>query len=99
MAARGLNATRRLPGRDSPVTQIQSAPPRASPPDDQRRGAHLRSSGRLAEILLIPVGKEGDMNRDILEGKWKQLKGSVKEKWGELTDDELDKAAGRFDKV
>jgi uncharacterized protein YjbJ (UPF0337 family) len=39
------------------------------------------------------------MNRDILEGKWKQLKGSVKEKWGELTDDELDKAAGRFDKV
>ncbi len=39
------------------------------------------------------------MNRDILEGKWKQLKGSVKEKWGELTDDELDKSAGRFDKV
>ena len=39
------------------------------------------------------------MNRDILEGKWKQLKGSVKAKWGELTDDELDKAAGRFDKV
>jgi uncharacterized protein YjbJ (UPF0337 family) len=44
-------------------------------------------------------GKEGDMNRHILEGKWKQLKGSVKEKWGELTDDELDKSAGRFDKV
>ena len=39
------------------------------------------------------------MNREILEGKWKQLKGSVKEKWGELTDDELDKAAGRFDKL
>ena len=39
------------------------------------------------------------MNRDILEGKWKQLKGSVKEKWGELTDDELDKSKGRFDKL
>jgi uncharacterized protein YjbJ (UPF0337 family) len=49
--------------------------------------------------LLSWIGKEGDMNRDILEGKWKQLKGSVKEKWGELTDDELDKAGGRFDKV
>ena len=59
----------------------------------------MRSGDGLAWILLIPVGKEGDMNRDILEGKWKQLKGSVKEKWGELTDDELDKAAGRFDKV
>jgi uncharacterized protein YjbJ (UPF0337 family) len=49
--------------------------------------------------LLPLVGKEGDMNRDILEGKWKQVKGSVKEKWGQLTDDELDKAAGRFDKL
>ena len=30
------------------------------------------------------------MNSDQLEGKWKQLKGSVKEKWGKLTDDDLD---------
>ncbi len=39
------------------------------------------------------------MNRDILEGKWKKVKGTVKEKWGELTDDELDKSAGRFEKL
>jgi uncharacterized protein YjbJ (UPF0337 family) len=39
------------------------------------------------------------MNRDILAGKWKELKGSVKEKWGKLTDDELDQAAGRFDQL
>jgi uncharacterized protein YjbJ (UPF0337 family) len=37
------------------------------------------------------------MNRDILEGKWKQLRGKIKEQWGKLTDDELDKAQGRFD--
>jgi uncharacterized protein YjbJ (UPF0337 family) len=30
------------------------------------------------------------MNRDQLEGNWKQVKGAVKAKWGELTDDELD---------
>ncbi len=30
------------------------------------------------------------MNKDTFEGNWKQLKGKVKEKWGELTDDELD---------
>ena len=30
------------------------------------------------------------MNQDQLEGKWKQLKGRAKEKWGELTDDDLD---------
>jgi len=27
------------------------------------------------------------MNWDQVEGKWKQIKGSVKERWGKLTDD------------
>lgn len=35
------------------------------------------------------------LNTDIVEGKWKQLKGRVQEEWGELTDDELDEIAGR----
>ncbi len=35
------------------------------------------------------------MNRDIVEGKWTQLKGSVKEQWGKLTDDELTEVAGK----
>ena len=39
------------------------------------------------------------INKDILEGKWKQLKGQVKQQWGELTDDELDKAAGRREEM
>jgi len=39
------------------------------------------------------------MNADQLEGKWKQLKGSVKEKWGKLTDDDLDLIAGKRDKL
>ena len=30
------------------------------------------------------------MNWDQIEGKWKQLKGSAKERWGKLTDDDLD---------
>lgn len=37
------------------------------------------------------------MNWDQVEGKWKQLKGSVKERWGKLTDDDLDMIAGRRD--
>ncbi len=37
------------------------------------------------------------MNRQILEGNWKQLKGRIKERWGELTDDELDVIEGRRD--
>ncbi len=39
------------------------------------------------------------MNQDILEGKWKELRGSLREKWGQLTDDDLDTIAGRRDKL
>ena len=29
------------------------------------------------------------MNKDILRGKWLEIKGKVKEKWGKLTDNDL----------
>lgn len=35
------------------------------------------------------------MNRDILEGNWKQLKGHVQKQWGKLTDDDLDVIEGQ----
>ena len=34
------------------------------------------------------------MNQDIFEGKWKEMRGQLKEWWGELTDDELEQANG-----
>lgn len=37
------------------------------------------------------------MNSDQVEGKWKQLKGTVKEKWGDLTDDDLKIIDGKKD--
>lgn len=39
------------------------------------------------------------MNRDIIEGNWKEVKGTVKERWGKLTDDDLDKIAGKRDQL
>ena len=39
------------------------------------------------------------MNHDRIEGRWKQLKGTVKEQWGRLTDDDLDVIAGRRDQL
>lgn len=39
------------------------------------------------------------MNEDILKGKWTQLKGKVKEQWGELTDDEIDQLDGQRDQL
>jgi uncharacterized protein YjbJ (UPF0337 family) len=35
------------------------------------------------------------MNWDQLEGKWKQFTGSARERWGKLTDDDLDAIRGR----
>jgi uncharacterized protein YjbJ (UPF0337 family) len=39
------------------------------------------------------------MNSDQFEGKWKQMKGTVREKWGKLTDDDLDVVAGKQDQL
>jgi uncharacterized protein YjbJ (UPF0337 family) len=39
------------------------------------------------------------MNSDQLKGKWKQVKGSVKERWGKLTDDDLDVIDGQHDQL
>ena len=39
------------------------------------------------------------MNWDQIQGKWTQMKGSIKQKWGKLTDDDLDVIAGSKDKL
>jgi uncharacterized protein YjbJ (UPF0337 family) len=38
---------------------------------------------------------ENRMNSDQLQGKWKQIKGSVKERWGKLTDDDIEVINGK----
>jgi uncharacterized protein YjbJ (UPF0337 family) len=39
------------------------------------------------------------MNWDQIEGKWKQAAGSVKEKWGKLTDNDLTVINGKKDQL
>jgi uncharacterized protein YjbJ (UPF0337 family) len=39
------------------------------------------------------------MNWDQIEGNWKQFKGRAKQRWGKLTDDDLDRWAGRRDEL
>ena len=39
------------------------------------------------------------MNDNILQGKWKQIRGSAKEWWGKLTDSDLDRIEGKVDKL
>lgn len=39
------------------------------------------------------------MNWDTIEGNWKQFKGLAKERWGNLTDDQLDVIAGKREQL
>ena len=39
------------------------------------------------------------MNREQIEGKWEQLKGLAKEKWGKLTDNDLMEIRGKSEKL
>ncbi len=39
------------------------------------------------------------MNKQTIEGNWMQIKGAVRETWGELTDDDMDVIAGKRDQL
>jgi len=39
------------------------------------------------------------MNWDIAKGKWTEIKGSARERWGELTEDDLDEAQGEREQL
>ncbi|MFC0281169.1 CsbD family protein [Falsigemmobacter intermedius] len=39
------------------------------------------------------------MNWDQIEGRWKEFKGKARETWGDLTDDEYDRVAGKRDQM
>jgi uncharacterized protein YjbJ (UPF0337 family) len=34
------------------------------------------------------------LNENILEGKWNEIKGKIKQRWGDLTDDDIDRIQG-----
>jgi uncharacterized protein YjbJ (UPF0337 family) len=39
------------------------------------------------------------MNTDVFEGRWKQMRGELRSWWGRLTDDDLEKIAGKKDRL
>ena len=39
------------------------------------------------------------MNEDILRGQWTQLKGKVREQWGKLTNDDVDRVQGQGEQL
>lgn len=39
------------------------------------------------------------MNKDIIKGNWREIKGKVQQKWGQLTNDEVDKMQGNHEEL
>jgi uncharacterized protein YjbJ (UPF0337 family) len=52
-----------------------------------------------ARVLSWGTEMESDMNSDEIKGKWKQLTGDVKSRWGKLTDDDLTQIDSEKDKL
>jgi uncharacterized protein YjbJ (UPF0337 family) len=53
-----------------------------------------RSGGQHVVLPNRNQRREIAMNWDQVQGNWKQFKGNVQSKWGELTDDEVDEVQG-----
>lgn len=60
-----------------------------------------RGTGRPQENAPRSPERGGarSANQDIWSGRWKQIRGKIRHAWGQLTDDELDKASGRRDQL
>lgn len=39
------------------------------------------------------------MDKDIIKGKWHEVKGKLKQKWGKLTDDDLTQMKGSYEEL
>ncbi len=39
------------------------------------------------------------INHDVMVGKWKQVRGMVKQWWGKLTDNDLNRISGRYEEL
>jgi uncharacterized protein YjbJ (UPF0337 family) len=78
----------------SPATASEHSSPHAN------RAAEDSSPRPLGQAdKFESIEKEISMNKDTIEGNWKQLKGKVKEQWGKLTDDDFDVIAGKRDQL
>jgi uncharacterized protein YjbJ (UPF0337 family) len=61
---------------------------------------HVRRNDRVFQWFSVrAITGEQAMDWNRVEGNWKQFKGNVKEKWGKLTDDDLDVIEGRRDQL
>jgi uncharacterized protein YjbJ (UPF0337 family) len=54
---------------------------------------------RLYDLFLPSNLKEVSMNPEIFKGRWNELKGDIRTRWGKLTDDDVMQIQGQAEKL
>jgi uncharacterized protein YjbJ (UPF0337 family) len=68
--------------------------------DDPEKPLRRNRNERLGSHHKFFLPEKGCvMNWDQVQGNWKQFKGQVKQQWGKLTDDDLDRIEGKRDEL
>ena len=60
-----------------------------APPNVVGMPGYHETTEKPAKTAEKPAPKSQVMTWDIVAGNWKQFSGKIKQKWGQLTDDEL----------
>src|SRR5438105_3528211 len=63
------------------------------------RQSAARCGTTFASNHCLQPNLETRMDNDRIKGKWHQLKGEIKRKWGKITDDDLTEAEGDAEKL
>jgi uncharacterized protein YjbJ (UPF0337 family) len=91
---------------EGPLIGLTKSPPLSRPMREHFTNlCSGRARGTIAETMCsLPAyfmswSTEVHMDWNRVEGNWKQIKGNIKEKWGKLTDDDLDVINGRRDQL
>jgi uncharacterized protein YjbJ (UPF0337 family) len=81
-------------------SQLSSGSTTMQPGTSQSTKGQSSSSMLSSSSSLSSTPRQGPvLNRDTLAGQWKQVKGEVKRKWGQLTDDDITRVNGDYDKL
>jgi uncharacterized protein YjbJ (UPF0337 family) len=71
--------------RNSQLTAVRRSGPAAPP--------------RLLRPIFRTFHVEAVMNEDIVQGKWKELRGKVRQRWGKVTGDDVDQLQGTHEEL
>jgi uncharacterized protein YjbJ (UPF0337 family) len=70
-----------------------------APPNVVGMPGYHETTGKPAKTAEQPAPKSQVMSWDIIAGNWKQFSGKIRQKWGQLTDDELAQVNGKREEL